>query len=245
MKMLLTQCKVEILRVFRNPYYIFWSLFMPIVFYFIFTRVVNLDVPDKALWDAHFLMSMASFSVMGSAIMTLGIRMVEERSKGWTTFMRVTPLTDTIYFFSKMIGQSMVHVFSILIIFLAGSLVNGIELTVFEWISSAFWILLASMPFLALGVLVGMMKRVDTAAGVSNIIYMILAITGGMYMPFDILPKTVQAIGSWLPAFHFGNGAWEIIRGNGPEILNIAILAAYLIVFMLLSTYIRRKQEAV
>src|SRR5690606_13068334 len=143
MKMLLTQCKIEILRVFRNPYYIFWSLFMPIVFYFIFTRVVYLHVPDKALWDAHFLMSMTSFSVMGCGSMKLSIRMVEDRSKGWTTFMRVTSLTVLIYFFAKMIGESMVHVFSILIISLAGGLVNGIELTVFEWISSAFWILLA------------------------------------------------------------------------------------------------------
>ncbi|MCM3112347.1 ABC transporter permease [Lederbergia lenta] len=245
MSILGNQCKVEILRMFRNPYYIFWSLFMPIIFYVIFTKVVNMNVPDKGLWNAHYLMSMATFSVMGSAIMTLGIRMVQERAEGWTSFIQVTPLSGIIYFTAKMLGQTLVHLFSILVIFLAGALINGVSLSVFEWITSGGWILLASLPFLGLGVLVGTMKRVETASGVSNVIYMLLAITGGMWMPMEILPKTIQTIGSWLPAYNFANGAWEIIRGNAPEFKNIIILAGYLLVFMVLSIYIRRKQEAV
>ncbi|MBS4206544.1 ABC transporter permease [Bacillus sp. FJAT-50079] len=245
MAIFIHQCKIEIIRILRNPYYIFWSLFMPIVFYIIFTKVMNLDVPDKSLWDAHFLMSITTFSVMGSAIMTLGIRMVEENKEGWTRFIKVTPLSGSVYFCAKMIGQTMIHVLSILIIFLTGVLVNGVSLSALQWIMSGIWILLASLPFLAMGVLFGMMKRVDTAAGVSNVVYMVLAITGGMWMPMEVLPKTIQSISAWLPAFHFANGAWEIIRGHGPQFRNFAVLAAYLLLFMLLSTYIRRKQEAV
>ncbi|MBS4205382.1 ABC transporter permease [Lederbergia citrea] len=245
MKIMMNQCRAEILRLLRNPYYVFWSLFMPILFYIIFTKVINLDVPDKKLWEAHYLMSMATFSVMGSAIMTMGIRIVQERAEGWTTFIRVTPLSRAVYFFAKMTGQTMIHLFSIVVIFLVGGLMNGISLPPYEWIMSGCWILLGSLPFLGLGTLVGTMKRVDTASGVSNVVYMLLAITGGMWMPMDILPKTVQTIGAWLPAYNFGNGAWEIIRGQSPEIKNILILAGYLLLFMVLSTYIRRKQEAV
>lgn len=239
------QCKVEVLRMFRNPYYIFWSLFMPLIFYIIFTKVVNINVPDKGLWDAHYLMSMATFSVMGSAIMTMGIRMVQERAEGWTSFIKVTPLSGFVYFLAKMLGQTLVHVFSIFVIFIAGALINGVSLTALEWMMSGGWILLGSLPFLGLGVLVGTMKRVDTASGVSNVIYMLLAITGGMWMPMEILPKTIQTIGSWLPAYNFANGAWEIIRGHTPELKNIVLLAGYLLLFMVISTYIRRKQEAV
>ena len=134
MKMLLNECKIEMIRIFRNPYFVFWSLFMPIVFYFIFTKVVNTGVDDQALWNKHFLMSIAIFSVMGSAIMTLGIRMVQERSEGWTTWIKVTPLPSSSYFISKMIGQSAVHVFSIAVVFLAGIILNGVSMTFVEWI---------------------------------------------------------------------------------------------------------------
>jgi ABC-2 type transport system permease protein len=55
----------------------------------------------------------------------------------------------------------------------------------------------------------------------------------------------MQNIGHWLPSYHFGSGAWEIIQGRMPSWKNILILFTYLVVLMLLSNYIRRKQEAV
>ena len=119
MKTFQMQCKIEIIRVLRNRYFVFWSLVMPIVFYYIFTNLVNSDVPNKAEWQAHYLMSMTVFSVMGSSMMTLGIRMVQERSQGWSTFIRITPLSDTVYFAAQMIGQSVIHLLSITIIFFA------------------------------------------------------------------------------------------------------------------------------
>lgn len=243
MKIFLNQSKAEIIRMFRNPYFVFWSLLMPLVFYFIFTRMLNIDVPDKAVWDAHFLMSVTCFSVMGSSIMTLGIGLVEERKQGWMTYLRVTPLSTATYFAAKMVGQSLVHVFSILLIFSVGGIVNSISLSVKEWLLSGSWILLGSLTFLSLGTVVGTMKKVETATGVSNFIYLILAILGGLWMPMDILPKILQNIGNWLPGFHYGNGAWEIIRGDLPEIKNISVLSVYSVIFMLLSIYIRRKQE--
>ena len=245
MKTFQMQCKVEIIRILRNRYFVFWSLVMPIVFYYIFTNLVNSDVPNKAEWQAHYLMSMTVFSVMGSSMMTLGIRMVQERSQGWSTFIRITPLSDTVYFAAQMIGQSAIHLLSIIIIFIAGALINGVSLTAMEWIMSGIWILLGSLPFLAIGTLIGMMKKVETAAGISNVIYMVLAVAGGLWMPLEVMPKMMQSIAKWLPSYNFGNGAWEIVRGNLPDWKNILILVAYLAVFMLLSKYIRRKQEAV
>ncbi|WP_374018155.1 ABC transporter permease [Paenibacillus thiaminolyticus] len=245
MKLLFVQCKMELLRVIRNPYFVFWSLLMPMVFYFIFTRIVNVGVDNKAWWQAHYLMSMTAFSIMGSAIMTLGIRIVQERKNGWTTYIRITPLQGSIYFAGKMFGQFMMHLFSIIAIFLCGYLLNGVSLSWSAWLSCGLWLLLASIPFLGLGALVGTMKRVDTASGVSNAIFMLLAITGGMWFPLDIMPKFIQTAAKLLPAYHFGGGAWEIVRGESPQWEHALFLAGYLLLFMILSTYIRKRQEAV
>lgn len=244
MKTLRMQCRAELLRIIRNPYYVFWSLLMPIMFYFIFTRVVNVGGDDASLWSAHYLMSMTTFSVMGSAIMTLGIRLVQERTQGWTTFMRITPLPGPFYFLSKMFGQTVMHLISIVLIFIAGYL-NGVSLSPIIWIYCGLWVLAGSLPFLAIGTLIGSMKRVDTASGVSNMIYLVLAVMGGMWMPIDIMPRFIQHISKWLPSYNFGNGAWQIIRGDAPDWSNVLILLVYLIAFMILSTYIRKKQEVV
>lgn len=243
MKAFQMQCKAEIKRVLRNRYFVFWSLAMPIIFYYIFTNVVNTNAPDPAAWKAHYLMSMTVFSVMGSSIMTLGIRMVQERAQGWSTFIRITPLKDSVYFAAQMVGQSVIHLLSITVIFSAGAIINSVSLTPFQWIMSALWILIGSMPFLAIGTLIGMMKKVETAAGISNVLYMVLAVAGGMWMPLEIMPKVMQNIGHWLPSYNFGNGVWAIVQGGAPSWKNILILIAYLVLFMLLSKYIRRKQE--
>lgn len=245
MRALKMQCRAEIIKVLRNKYFLFWSLLMPIIFYYIFTNVVNTNAPDQAAWNAHYLMSMTVFSVMGSSIMTLGIHLVEERSQGWSTFIQTTPLSDRVYFTAKMISQSFIHMLSITVIFIAGAIINGISLTALEWVMSGLWILVASLPFLALGLLVGMMKKVETAAAISNVLYMVLAVSGGLWMPLEIMPKMMQSIGEWLPSYNFGYGAWEIVNGGSPGWRNILVLIIYLGVFMLLSKYIKRKQEAV
>ncbi|WP_060679562.1 ABC transporter permease [Virgibacillus halodenitrificans] len=244
MNAILTQCKFEIIRIFRNPYFVFWSLFMPILFYFIFTNIVNTGVPDQGEWQAYYLMSMTTFSVMGSAIMNFGIRMVQEQTEGWSTFMKLTPFPSWAYFSSKMFGQLIIHLLSIVIVFLAGYLINGVSLSVSQWIFSGIWVLIASIPFLALGSLVGTMKKVETASGVSNIIYLALAIVGGMWMPINTFPTFLQNIAEWLPSYHFGSGAWNIVQGTSPDWQSYLILIGYLIIFLLLAVSIRRKQEA-
>ncbi|MNC72934.1 hypothetical protein D3C75_1240580 [compost metagenome] len=64
-------------------------------------------------------------------------------------------------------------------------------------------------------------------------------------MPLEILPKVMQRIGHWLPSYNYGDGAWRIAGGDYPQWSSILILLGYLAAFMLLSVYIRKKQEAV
>ncbi|MCI4139333.1 ABC transporter permease, partial [Bacillus vallismortis] len=60
-----------------------------------------------------------------------------------------------------------------------------------------------------------------------------------------VMPEVTQNIGRWLPSYHVGNGAWELVRGGGPSWENILMIITYLMLFMLLSKYISRKQDAV
>lgn len=237
--------KAEVVRMFRNPYFIFWSLLMPIAFYIINTKIFLNNVPDQSTWETHTLMSMTVFSLMGSSMMNIGIRLVEERTYGWTLYLKVTPLKSSYYFSAKMAAQTLLNIFTILLIFSVGILVNGVSMSVFEWILCGAWILLGALPFMALGTLLGMMKKVETVSAVSNFTYLIMAIAGGLWIPMDFLPTIMQNIGKWLPSYHFGNGAWEVVWGNMPKIENIIILISYLAIFMVLSIYIQRKNEAV
>ncbi len=93
-------------------------------------------------------------------------------------------------------GQSKVHLFSIVVIFIADVLLNGVSLSAFAWLMSGLWIFPRNRSIDRID------EMVDTAGGVSNILYMLLAITGGMWMQMEISPKTIHSIGAWLTAFN-------------------------------------------
>ncbi|MGZ9582968.1 ABC transporter permease [Paenibacillus marinisediminis] len=245
MKRLWMQIQMEIRRLMRNPYYIIFSLLMPAGFYILFTNVISTGNDPDGIWKTYALMSMTSFSVMGTAVVTLCARNVEEASQGYTTLVRVTPLPGSVYFIGKMAGQSLIHLFSIIAMFVIGVLVNGISLPWTTWILCAAWILFGSCAFLALGSLLGLMKRIDLAVGVGNILYFALAIFGGMWMPPETLPKFVQSIGEWLPSYSYRNGVWLLVDGTAPAWRDVTILLGYLFIFMLISIYVRNKQEVV
>ncbi|WP_379970702.1 ABC transporter permease [Ectobacillus sp. sgz5001026] len=244
MNAMMMQCKVEVMRTFRNRRFIFASLVMPILFYYLFTNMVTGGNAD-ATWKEHYLVSMAAFSVIGTAINTLGLRLVQENSQGWSRLMRITPLPNGVYVAAKMIAQSLVNALCIIVVFVAGFLINHIQLSMWQWVSSFFWILIGAMPFLALGTVIGTMKKIDTASAVANILYLSISMLGGLWIPLEIFPTTLQTIGKILPTYSFGNGAWNIVDGKAPDLGNAALLAGYLVVFVVLSIYIRKRQEAV
>ncbi|MFD0767662.1 ABC transporter permease [Bacillus sp. CGMCC 1.60114] len=238
------QCKIEILRTFRNKLFIFFSLLMPVMFYYIFTNVVS--VPDNGdAWKAHYLISMATFSIVGTALFSFGVRLSQEKGQGWTQLLQITPLPEGAYLSAKIVAQTLVNAFSIAVIFIAGILINDVQLTIGQWIGAGLWLLIGVTPFLALGTVIGSIKKADAAAGLANILNMCLAILGGLWMPIEVLPKALRSIGEWTPTYRFGSGAWDIVAGKVIGWENVVVLGGYFIVFVVLSIYIRKRQEAV
>ncbi|WP_062197110.1 ABC transporter permease [Massilibacterium senegalense] len=242
MKALWMQTYMETIRIIRSKTFLFAALFFPIMFYYIFTNVVSTPVMNDKTWHAQYLMSMTVFSIMGSSLNFLGIRLVHERAQGWPKLMSTTPLPKGVYVVAKMIAQSFVHLLSIIVIFLAGYGINEVELSAEIWVLCGLWVLFAAIPFLMLGTLIGRMKRTDSATAVSNILYFGLAIVGGLWVPIEALPEKMQKIGEWLPSYWYGEGAWLLTVNEYPDIRVYMILFGYFIIFFILSLFIGRKQ---
>ncbi|CAM4070116.1 ABC transporter permease [Bacillus manliponensis] len=244
MRAFLMQSKIEVLRTFRNKFFILFSLLMPVIFYYIFTNVVS--VPDNdAAWKAHYLISMTTFSIVATALFSFGVGLSQERGQGWTKLIKITPLSEGAYLGAKIVAQTIVNFFSIVIIFVAGILINDIELTLSQWLGAGLWLLIGVTPFLALGTIISSIRKVDAATGLANILNMCLALVGGLWMPIQVLPSTLRSIGEWTPTYHFGSGAWDIVAGKSISWENIAVLAGYFVIFVVISVYIRKRQEAV
>jgi len=240
------QLKAEILRTTRNRRFVVFTIIMPAVFYFIFTGTVGENTQVGGVdWKAYYLMSMTTYGVIGASVTSLAVRFSRERSQGWTKLIRITPLPGWAQITAKIAGQGLLNLFVIIFMFLLGAIVKGVSLTAVEWLESGLWIWIGAFSFMSLGALLGTIRNVDVVQVVGNLVYMAMSIVGGLWMPISTMPDFMQQIAKLMPTYRLGQGAWSIIGGGGVMWSNLGILAAYVVVFMLLSTYLIRKQEAV
>lgn len=245
MKMFLAQTKAESIRMLRSPFFLLFSILMPLAFYFLFT---SLNGADKAIHSTTYarysLMSMTAFSLIGTAMSQFGIRLAYEHRDGWVRLLKVTPLTPAIWIGSKMVAQMALHLLSIIIIFSSATIVYKLELSAIQWILCGLWLWIGSLPFLALGSLLGAIRNADASIAIANMLQMGLAILGGLWMPLQTLPAWMQKLGEWLPSYRYAHGAWNMLGGAAPAWLDWTILLGCGVSFMLLSGYIFNRREA-
>lgn len=244
--MFFAQTKAESLRIIRSPFFLLFSILMPLAFYFLFASLNGASTSfASTTYGAYSLMSMTAFSLIGTAISQFGIRLAYERRDGWVRLLRLTPLSPSVWVGSKLAGHLAIHLLVILLIFSSAQLIYHFDLTIGQWIACGLWLWIGSLPFLALGSLLGTMKNADAATAIANILHMGLAILGGLWMPLSTLPTWMQSIGQWLPSYRYAHGAWNILSGHSPAMLDWTMLIVYGAAFMLLSSYLFNRQDAI
>ncbi|CDN42785.1 MULTISPECIES: ABC transporter permease [Paenibacillus] len=237
------QCRAEMLRTIRNRRFVFFSILMPAAFFFIFTG--TMDGGGMHNWAAYYLMSMTSYGVVGASLVTFSQRVSRERAQGWIRLLRMTPLPSGAYVLSKAAAQGAINIGLILVLFLTGGLSKSIDLPASVWIEAGLWIWAGGFAFMALGMLLGTMRNSDVVQVLATILYMSLSIVGGLWMPTSAMPQIMQTIAKFTPTYRMGQGPWALIGGQPVDWSGIGVLAVYMILFMVVSAYIMKKQEAV
>ncbi|WP_127530802.1 ABC transporter permease [Paenibacillus kobensis] len=240
------QFKVEMLRTLRNRRFVFFTIIMPIAFYFIFTSSMDSEMQVGGIdWSAYYLMSMAAYGVAGSGIMTLSQKFSKERSQGWARLLKITPLPSWAFVVSKVAAQAVINLFMIIILFIVAATVKGVDLSSSLWIESGLWIWFGSFSFMAIGTLVGTVRNADVVQVVGMIVYMSMSLLGGLWTPTETMSSTMQVIAHAMPTYWLGYEARNLIGGGTFDWMGVLVLGAYVIGAVILSSYIMKKQEAV
>jgi len=242
----LAQFKAELLRTMRNRRFVFFTIVMPIAFYFIFTSSMDSSMQVGGIdWSAYYLMSMAAYGVSGSGITTLSQKFSKERSQGWARLLRITPLPSWAFVVSKVAAQAVVNLFMIVVLFVVAATVKGVDLSPSLWIESGLWIWFGSFSFMALGTLVGTIRNSDVVQVVGLIVYMGTSLLGGLWMPAETMSSTMQTIAHAMPTYWLGYGARNLVGGGAFDWMGVWVLGAYIVAFVLIASYVMKKQEAV
>jgi ABC-2 type transport system permease protein len=182
----LVYTRFELLRTFRNTRFFVFSLGFPLVLYFL------IAAPNKHEHNLassglsaplYYMVGLAAFGAM-AAVLSSGGRIASEREAGWNRQLRLTPLTVRAYFRTKVITAYATALASIVLLYAAGTIL-GVRLSADRWLSMTALLLVALIPFAAIGVLAGHLLTSDTigpAIGGSTALFGFL---GGTWFPID------------------------------------------------------------
>lgn len=106
------------------------------------------------------MVGLAGFGTM-MALISTGARIASERTDGWTRQLRVTPLSAPAYLRAKVLTGYVMALMGMMLLYASG-VVLGVRLELWTWLAMTGLMLVAVLPFAALGVLLGHLLTADT-----------------------------------------------------------------------------------
>jgi ABC-2 type transport system permease protein len=195
--------RYELLRLLRNRRFFVFALGLPIALYFLIAgpnRHVT-DFDDSGISaPQYFMVSLAAFGTM-SGMLAAGGRIANERASGWTRQLRISPLSAAAYFRTKLATGYVMALLTMAVLYLCG-LSLGVSMTARDWLEITGLMLVALIPFAALGIVAGHLLNPDAVGPVIGGGSALLAFVGGTWFPISehgFLHSLAQAMPSyWL-----------------------------------------------
>ncbi len=244
MKYAVAYTRFEILRAVRNRRYLMFTMVMPVILYLLFSGEASNGRISGVRFAAYFVVSMVSYAAIGSAFNAGGARLAAERASGWTTQVRITPLSTIGYISSKMATAVGIAVPGTILVALAGIFFEHVSLGAGSWIQLFLTVWLALLPFAALSMAIGYAFDTDSAQAGTMAAILILSFGGGLWAPITSFPKLLRYIGECLPSYQMADAARASLHHTVPNGLDILGLLFWTVAFGALFGWFYRREIA-
>lgn len=235
--------KLEWTITLRQKIYLILSVGMPLVFFLIFTSLAKVPQAEANQIYKESLMSMTVFSLTSYCLLTFPIELVQDKQNGWQKKLFATPMTPVKYYLAKVFKIMSMFLFSIVLMFTVGGMIRHIHMTVFEWIASGILLWHGSSLFLSIGLVLAQYKDVKQASSIGNLLYIILAIVGGLWFPISLFPKWLASISHYMPTYRLKQLGLDMIQHQTINLTALGFLLGYCILFIIIALVIQRKTD--
>ncbi|MEU6821391.1 ABC transporter permease [Streptomyces atriruber] len=218
--------RLEIRRTLRDPGYVISAVAVPVLMYLLFT---NLGENDGA-WRTQSMIGMAAYGALGAAMST-GTGVAEDKTIGWLRQLRITPMTPREVVVGRALNGSVTVVPSIVAVFAAGGLVNGVRMAAWQWAAAALLLWLGSLPFTLLGLGNGYRLTAQSTGVVNVACNLGLSVLGGLWFPIALFPDWLRTLADYTPTHRFADLGVSVTEHNAPGLLTVAVLLCWLLAF--------------
>ena len=219
------EIRSEVLRYLRNPGFLLPTLLFPTVFYIMFGVFLARQGDEAA---RYLLASYGTFAVMAPGLFGFGVSIAMERENGQLTLRRALPAPPIAYLLGKMAMAMLVAAGVLTLLTLLAVFVAHVSLTGMQIANLFATNVPGTLPFCALGLLIGTLVKGQAAPALINMLYLPMAFLSGLWFPLQALPKAIQVIAPALPSYHLNALALDAVDIAQTRALpHVAVLAAF------------------
>ena len=212
---------------YRNVRFLVLTVALPLLLFLLYANVYQgQDAGDGLSVVAYLMVSMASFGCIGASINS-GARVAIERQVGWNRQLRLTALPGPGYLVAKAIVSMLVTLPALVLVFLAGATVGGVQLSAAQWVGTGLAVWLGLIPFAVLGLVIGFAGSVDSVQPISTITYLGLSVLGGLWFPVEAFPAFLQDVAKVLPSYWLADLGRSVLAGQGVPADAVLVLVAW------------------
>lgn len=226
--------RLELRRLMRTPGLLIFTVLMPLLSYLLFTNLGTITGQDKSTAATYVMVSMAGYGAIG-ALLNYASGLVIDRSIGWLRQLRLTPLPPVKVVLGKGLAAMAVALVPVFALCGAAVLVNGVHLRAGQWLSILPLLWLGALPFALLGLALGYFATSQTAQPLNMLVYLGLSVAGGLWLPLDVMPGWLAAVGRLLPTHAYADMSWRVAFGGAPSVGDVVTLALWLAAFTALA----------
>ena len=244
MRTILTLASMRIRITLRNKAFLFFSLVMPMGFFFLYGSVFAKGDPKKV---AYLMGPVLSLTVMGT-FWGLSMQLVTWREQGILRRFRLAPIAAPSMIASSIMANYVLILPTVILELLLARFVYHV--TSFGNMGSLLaLVILGITSFGALGLIVASVTNTMQETQIINqLLWFALIFLSGATVPLAVLPSIVQRIGLFLPATYLVSGLQRaMVYGQGVfslgvEMISLAAWAA--LAFIISSLLFRWEPEA-
>ncbi|MHA7155530.1 ABC transporter permease [Arthrobacter sp. TMN-50] len=224
-KRILLQGRYEALSMLRNGEQLVLAIALPLLGLVVLVLTPFLDGMAGSRIDAA-TPGIIALCAMSTAFTGQGIATGFDRRYGVLRFLSTTPLGKPGLIFGKALGVVVVLAVQLVVIGTAAALLGwrpdptGILLGLAQ-------LVIGAAAFTSLGLLVAGTLRPEATLAVTNLVWILLAVAGGIVLPGTLLPESIRPFVGILPSSALGDGLRSALIDGAFNLPAILILAGW------------------
>ena len=238
---------LESLRQLKNVRSLVFTFVVPLVMLLLFGGIYGssgqIDKVTGLPWIIVTTVQMAGYGGMMAAL-GQAFTIVTERSVGWNRQLRITPLTGVGYLVSKVMAALAVALLTIVALIVISVLVFHASLSFGAWTLAALGLWLGVIPFAFIAVLIGQFAKPQFAQPLFMVVFLGMAILGGLWVPLSVLPDWMTTIAQAVPSYWLNRLGQMGAHLSGDILAPVLVLAAWTAVLAALVVWRYRRDAA-